>query len=143
MAYYFLNTDAKSLGRVSPHDKWIKHGFAFTGGPIVYGKKLGRLSPGDICLMYANLIGMVAIGRVLEEWDGKTYTSPIVYTSPHYDEEYRIRVDWYLDLRKNPIAPSKLIQVLGWNPRVSVQRVRKEEAKIVALVEEIARKAKA
>ncbi len=137
MAYYFINTNANSLGDVSPHNKWIESGFAFTGGSIEYGEKLGRLSRGDICLMYANRIGVVAIGRVHEAWDGRTYTSPIVYVPPYYDREYRIKVDWYLDLRNDPISPTTLIRVLGWNPRFSVQRVRNDEARIAELVDRI------
>lgn len=30
--WFFINTDATSLGDVSPHDAWIEHGMAFTGG---------------------------------------------------------------------------------------------------------------
>jgi hypothetical protein len=134
MAYYFINTDAKSLGGKSPHDKWISHEYAFTGGPISYGKELGRLSQGDICLMYANRIGVVAIGKVLSTWDGITYQNPLVYTEPHKDKEYRICVDWFLDLRDKPINIDKLRLVIGWNPSRAVQRIKKDEAKIEKLI---------
>jgi hypothetical protein len=134
MAYYFINTDAKSLGGKSPHDKWISYEYAFTGGPIAYGKELGRLSQGDICLMYANRIGVVAIGKVLSTWDGITYKNPLVYTGPHKDKEYRICVDWFLDLRDKPIKTDRLRLVLGWNPSRAVQRVKKDEAKIEKLI---------
>jgi hypothetical protein len=56
--YFFINTDSKSLGKKSPHDKWFEYGYAFTGGPIRYGEKLGRFSVGDTVLMYANGIGV-------------------------------------------------------------------------------------
>jgi hypothetical protein len=140
MAYYFINTDAKSLGGESPHDKWIKYKYAFTGGLIAYGKQLGRLSQGDICLAYANRIGVVAAGKVLSTWDGITYQNPLVYTEPHKDKEYRIGVDWFLDLRDKPIKIDRLRLILGWNPSRAVQRIKKDEAKIEKLIRSRMRK---
>jgi hypothetical protein len=134
MAYYFINTDAKSLGSKSPHDKWMSHGYAFTGGPIAYGKELGRLSPGDICLMYANRIGVVGIGKVMSTWDGITYLNPLVYTGPHKDKEYRICVDSFRGLRDEPIRTDRLRLILGWNPSRAVQKIKKDEAKIERLI---------
>ncbi|MGD0918267.1 MAG: hypothetical protein ABSB22_17585 [Thermodesulfobacteriota bacterium] len=137
MAYYFINTDAKSLGGESPHDKWINYEYAFTGGTIAYGKQLGRFLPGDICLMYASRIGVVAVGKVLSTWDGITYQNPLVYTGPHKAEEYRICVDWFRDLRDKPIKCDRLRLVLGWNPSRAVQRIKKDEAKIDKLIKAI------
>lgn len=140
MAYYFVNTDAKSLGGKSPHNRWIKYEYAFTGGPIAYGEALGRLSQGDICLMYANCISVVAIGKVSSPWDGVTYEDPLVYTEPYKDKEYRISVDWFLDLRDKPIKIDRLRLILGWNPSRAVQRIKKDEAKIENLIKSHMRK---
>jgi hypothetical protein len=134
MEYYFINTDAKSLGGVSPHDKWLATKYAFTGGPIEYGEELGRFDEGDTLLMYANGIGVVAIGTVLEKWDGKDHYPQLVYTPPYEDKEYRIRVKWYIDIRDNPISAAKLKQAIGWNPPRAVQKVQKGADKIQQMI---------
>jgi hypothetical protein len=103
MQYYFINTDARYVPG-QPHNTWIEKGLAFTGGRIHYGQLLGKLVPGDILFMYANRIGIVAVGRVLAKWDGQTYRLPytLVYQD-NGDTEYRILVDWFADLRNQPI----------------------------------------
>lgn len=119
MEYYIINTDAKSL-KFSPHDIWIEQGHAFTGGQIYYGELLGRLEPNDICFMYVNKNGIMAVGRVLEKWDGKVYDSPVIYVG---ENEYRIKVDWFLDRRDKPIGISELRDIIGTIPPQTLQRV--------------------
>jgi hypothetical protein len=138
--YFFVNTDSTSLGNTSPHDKWFQHGYAFTGGPIKYGEKLGRLSVGDTVLMYASGIGVVGIGRVLEKWDGHEHSPQLVYGTPYEDKEYRARVDWFLDLRNAPIITRYLKKTIGWTPTSAVQRIRRGAAEIQALIEGLQRK---
>lgn len=98
----------------------MEHGCAFTGGTIRYGKLLGKLKPGDICFMYVNCKGVVAAGRVLERWDGRAHRPPLIYTG---DNEYRIRVDWFLDLRNKPVGPRELQDIIGFMPRLALQRI--------------------
>jgi hypothetical protein len=139
MKYYFINTDAKSLGGVSPHNKWFATGFAFTGGPIGYGEKLRRFNPGDLLLMYANGLGVVAVGAVLEPWEGREHRPQMVYTRPYEDKEYRIPVRWFLDLRERPITAEKLKKTIGWNPSSAVQEVQKGVEKIQQLIKRLER----
>jgi hypothetical protein len=127
MRYYFVNTDAISLGGISPHDKWFEFGYAFSGGPESFGASLGRMAPGDICLMYANGTGIVGVGKVTTPWDGKAYDNPLVYTIPFRDVEYRIRVNWLQDFRRNPVACRELRSRLGWNPSRSLQLVKRKQ----------------
>ena len=124
IAYYFVNTDAKSVGKVSPHDLWFQHGYAFAGGPHKYGKKFGRLNPGDVLLMYANGSGVVGMGTVQEPWDGRSYQegTQLVYVPPYADVEYRIKVEWKLDFRNHPIDPFK---ELGYTPRGTLTQIDK------------------
>ncbi len=65
--------------------------------------------------MYVNEIGVVGVGEVLEEYDRKSYsgTEWLVYGpgSNGFGTEHRIRVNWYKDLRYNPISYSKLKSV--------------------------------
>lgn len=128
MKYYFINTDFKTLN-YSPHDIWIENNLAFTGGPIEYGKLLQKLKPDDICLMYVNTVGIMAIGRVMENWDGKKYIPPMLYSKP--DDEYRIKVDWFLDLREHPISTSELRRLVGWQPSQALQGVKNPQGKLI------------
>ena len=121
MKYYYINTDSKSLHN-SPHDSWIEHNLAFTGGQIHYGMLLGKLRPGDVCFMFVNSKGVMAVGRVLEEWDKKVYDQPLVYIEPKYDE-YRIKVDWFIDLRDYPIRPNELRSIVGWMSSQALQSI--------------------
>lgn len=128
--WFFVNTDAVSLGGVSPHDRWIEHGMAFTGGSAPYGKLLGALSNGDVVLAWANGIGVVAVGVVVSSWDGVAHRDAIVYVEPYADVEYRVGVDWFLNLRSSPIGRREI----GWNPVRAVQRIVKGIEEIRAQV---------
>ncbi len=127
MPYFFINTDAVSLGGISPHDKWFEYGYAFSGGPPLYGHKLSRMSAGDTCLMYASGIGIVGIGKVLEPWDGITYSDPLVYKEQFKCPEYRIKVKWQAPIRNNPIKCGVLKNRLGWNPSSIIQMLKREK----------------
>lgn len=130
--WYFINSDAKTLGP-SPHDLWFESGMAFTGGDMVpYGQQLAVLRPGDALLLWANGLGVVAVGRVQAPWDGKAYRQHrICYRPPCDDDEYRVRVDWLIDLRRNPVVQKDF----GYNPRQSMQRIGEDrKAKTVELV---------
>jgi hypothetical protein len=127
MDYYIINTDAGNLSS-SPHDIWIEQGMAFTGYSMYYGEYLGKLKPNDICFMYVNQRGIMAVGRVLEEWDGKTYNSPIVYTGIN---EYRIKVDWFLDLRSEPISIGEIRDIVGTVPPRALQRIKDTKGQVL------------
>lgn len=105
MALFFYNTDD------GESQKLIKRGFAVTGGPRKFGRQLGQLRPLDTVLMYENGRGVVAIGRVGLEWDGKSHTD--VWYYPDDPHEYRIKVKWFRDLSNRPISIAKLKRILG------------------------------
>jgi hypothetical protein len=67
----------------------------------------------------------MAVGRVLEEWDGKIYDPPMLYAKP--DDEYRIKVDWFLDLRERPISLNELLSVNGWQPSQTLQPMKNHQ----------------
>lgn len=112
MSYYLINTDAKTIGR-SPHSVWLEKGYAYTGGPIKYGNLLNRLKPGDTLFVYANKIGIVAAGEVLDPWDKQTYyNEPDIY--PDQNEKiYRVKVKWFSEMGSHPILASEIRQVGG------------------------------
>ncbi len=112
MPTYWINTDKKFHGH-SPHTQWIDAKYAFTGGDIHYGQYFKPVKPGDTILMYANNIGIVAVGEALEAWDGISHQPQIIYL---HDNEYRLRTNWYLDLTLSPFTLDKIKSILGYIP---------------------------
>src|SRR5262249_59588832 len=86
-------------------------------------------------------------GRVRERWDGVSHTTPRYYrptelsgldVAPH---EYRVAVEWFLDLTKSPIGIEQMRERFGYKPGATVTRgtidriVRQREA-VARLIEE-------
>ena len=125
MDYYYINTNAKYLGP-DTYKVWLKHNRAFTNGELKYGN-LGRLQLHDICFMYVSEQGVRAAGEVLEPWNRKEYKRPIIL-SPPGENEYRIRVDWFIALNE-PIPHSELKRIIGSAPTgPSVQHIPNRKA---------------
>lgn len=138
--YFFYNTDAKSMGGERRFSVLLQHGFAATSGPRSFGEQLGQLSPGDTLLMYENGLGVVAIGTVLECWDGQSHATPVYYlrgVGGFHDSghEYRIQVDWFLDLAKNPITVAEIKKHIGATPRGAVKRIVKRRAEVARMID--------
>jgi len=122
MATYWINTDKKTH-KYSPHNQWIEAHCAFTGGDIHYGEYFLPVQPGDTILMYANKIGIVAVGEALESWDGISHQPQIIY---HHDNEYRLRTNWFLDLRPSPFSLEKIKSSLGHIPNKAFVSINNE-----------------
>jgi len=123
MNYWYINTEAKDFGGKSPHKKWFEHGCAFVSGKG-YGRKLQRLQRDDICFMYANKKGVVAVGCVIEQCDGQEAQTPLIYCPPEKKgPEYQAKVKWFLWFPKNPIRPNKLRSITGSFARQAIQRI--------------------
>jgi hypothetical protein len=135
MNYFLYNTDGQ--GRFS---LLIKKGIAVTGGPEKYGDQLGQLDIGDMLLMYENGIGIVAIGKVQKRWDGNFHKSPVYYIPDESffegDKEYRIKVDWFLDLSESPISIQEIKEYIGYIPRGAVKKIIKYRAETKRMVDE-------
>ena len=138
MNYYYINTEAKAFNGRSPHNQWLSRRHAFTSGNYEnYGvQALGTLEPGDICFMYVNEHGIVAVGRVCERWDRCSYGGAERWIYRECDEEYieyRISVDWYLQFINNPIRTEEVREIFGWNPpgwgwRSTLASIREDKA---------------
>jgi hypothetical protein len=140
MSYYYINTDTDALG-YSPHAKWIEYNHAFTSGNSQKGyedygvRVLGKLSRGDILFMYANKCGVMAAGRVSESWNRRSYEGGdrLIYQEC---AEYRIGVDWYLDVVNNPINTKDLKSIGLRTPIPTLQPIKDNNA-AERLLEEI------
>lgn len=145
MAYYFYNTDAKSLTKPGRFPVLIRKNVAVTSGPLKFGDLLSKLAPGDTLLMYENGVGVVAVGEVREAWDGKAYEhDPWYYRIDDrgpdgrgFGQEYRIKVGWTLDLSDDPVSPSRLKARIGYAPRGTLAPVRKREDAVARLVQDL------
>ena len=146
MEYFFYNTDSRAIiDKPKPRfNVLINQKFAAVGGDRKkFGEQLSDLSPDDILLMYENLVGIVAVGRVLEYWDKITHSDSLYYnerekkllTGGAY--EYRIAVDWIFDLSLTPFSVQHLMKLIGYNPRGTIQKIVKSRAEIENLIAEI------
>jgi hypothetical protein len=129
MAFFFYNTD-KGQGR---YHILIKRGIAVTGGPRKFGEQLAQLSPSDTLLMYEDGVGIVAVGRVREYWDGKKHRT-ILYYPPDESHEYRIKVRWLRDLSNSPIGVARIKEELGYTPRGAVRRIVKHREAVERMI---------
>jgi len=138
VAHFFYNTD----GGTGQYPVLIQHGFAATSGPYSIGEQLGELAPGDTLLMYENRVGVVAVGTVREHWDRLTHRPPIYYLPDidGFEHEYRIAVDWCLDLSDHPISIEELRARLGYTPCGAVSRIVKRQAEVEKLIRDRRRK---
>jgi hypothetical protein len=119
--FYFLNTDRTNLPR-SPHDIWFQKGLAVTAASDRYDDLLTQLRVGDTIFMYVNGEGLLGVGRVAKKWDGTEHYPPLVYRDSGISE-YRVRVQWALDLRSRPISPAQLRELGASPPPRAIQRV--------------------
>jgi hypothetical protein len=127
MAAYYLNTEANHLAQ-SPHDIWIAKQRAYVSTEP-YGRKLAKLQPDDVCFMYVNTVGVIAVGTVHDEWDGQPSSTPQVYIDrPDLQPEYSRPVTWDLVLRDRPIPAPVLRAITRCTPRQAVQRIRHDDA---------------
>ncbi len=110
--YHLLNTDVGTVGRDHPVDAWFDHGIGAVAGNPSRGENLARLSPGDVCLMYKNKVGVLGVGDVDAGWSGSAVAEPVYYTGPGHlkdgEKEYQISVRWWADLRAHPISSKEL-----------------------------------
>jgi hypothetical protein len=138
--YFYFNTDSRSLVGSPRFHKLINGGFAATSGDRSYGEQLGQLAPGDILLMYENNIGAVAVGTVLEPWDGKSHSSLRYYVSAaeigEDGHEYGIKVDWFLDLSENPIGIQELRERVGFISPKPIQKIVKATDEVARMIAE-------
>jgi hypothetical protein len=121
----------------------VDQGFAAVGGDRQkYGAQFDQLAPGDVLLMYENGVGVVAVGRVRERWDGVSHAEPRYYKAaemgglnggPH---EYRIAVEWFLDLSLSPLSVKELHERLGYQTRGAVDKIVKYRVEVARIIEE-------
>jgi hypothetical protein len=146
MQYVFINTDSDSFTGRHNISTWFNNKMAFTGGKQKYGRLLNKLRPNDICFMYENRSGVLGVGCVLEKWDGKAYNSPLYYISEDKERrdgidkdgsEYRIQVDWFLDLRDSPIVINEIRNRFSYLPRGAVNRITKRRIEAEALLNDL------
>jgi hypothetical protein len=145
-SYFFYNTDADAIFE-QPKPRFrvlIDQGFAAVGGDRKkFGEQFKDLEPSDILLMYEDEIGVVAVGKVQNRWDGLANDQPLYYFPAELQKlksgpyEYRISVDWFLDLSDSPIGVKDLKNHLGYTPRGAVKKILRHHAEVERMIEEL------
>ena len=142
MNYFFYNTDNTDPTLRGARGRFrilIRKRFAATSGPRRFGEQLGKLAKGDTLLMYENEVGVVAVGTVLKEWDHKKRRPPLYYRG-RFEHEYRIKVDWFLDLSDEPITLDELRRHVGsphYTPRGAISpRIVKRRPAIERMIDQ-------
>jgi len=148
MNYFFYNTDLKSREKTKqPRFKvLIKEGFAAVGGKREkYGMLFNQFEIGDILLMYENKVGVVSIGTVQERWDQITHNEPRYYRLEEMKNftdgepyEYRIKVNWFLDLSEKPITLAELKERL-FIPTSAVKKIKEKRKEVARIIGELRR----
>ncbi|UMR30933.1 hypothetical protein MJ904_01290 [Massilia sp. MB5] len=134
MNVYFINTDAASNGGTSYHDEWLSRQIALTSGEGKYHSTLAKVKRGDILLMYVNAIGIVAAGTVLDDANQTVGGSATV--SPLESEEYHRQMNWFADLRANPITPGEIKAIRNQYPLAAITELQTGLDKIMGLIEQ-------
>lgn len=133
MKSYFINSDAVSNEKRSYHDEWIERGIAVTSGGPEYRLQIDSIPKGSTVVLHEPKSGVLAAGTALDD------RSVIVKrgagtVSPLESEEYHRNVEWYADLRLNPLPYSEIIRVWGTNPRQAVQPFEKNRNELMNLI---------
>lgn len=132
---YFINTDAKSNNGISYHDAWIARGLAVTSGEEKYKSTLEVINRGDTLLLWANKIGVVAIGTMLDDTPTTVLAGQGGGTiSPTEDWEFHRRVAWHGDLRRHPISSREVKAYRGQNPLSTIATLKEGKEQILDLV---------
>lgn len=132
---YFINTDAKSNDGISYHDAWIARGLAVTSGEEKYKSTLKVINRGDTLLLWANNIGVVAIGTMLDDAPTTVIAGQGEGTvSPTEEWEFHRRVAWNGDLRRQPISSKEVKAYRGQNPLSTIATLKEGREQILDLV---------
>lgn len=101
--FWYLNTNERGQPNDKSIDLWFERGLGFTCDSK-YGPPLAKLCSGDIVFMYRSGLGIIGIGTVLESWDGRAHQGKarILEYASDFDE-FRIRINWFDDLRSAPL----------------------------------------
>ncbi|MCF8260343.1 MAG: EVE domain-containing protein [Melioribacteraceae bacterium] len=135
MTYWVINTDKLNGISLKAYDIWYKTEMAFAGdNKPTYDKHKGffkRVSVGDYVFMYQSGEGIVGLGEIVEEWDGKTYTKAerLFYSIDEF--EYRIAVDWKpeYDTRNNPLIGKEYLPYRGYHAKIDPKKWDVEKVK--------------
>jgi len=137
MKYYVIGNDHTPIDHLLFHKAWIEDGYAYTSGDEKYGKALRKIKEGDVLFCYCVKIGVVAIGKVMAEWDGVSREDPLYEDRQEQGKVYKIKVNWHSDLTISPIPYKKLSEFGFFSVRQTLQEIKSKETatKILALVE--------
>jgi putative restriction endonuclease len=122
----FVNSDAISNDDYSYHDTWIRSELVVTSGDDFYLAELNKIACGATVYVYANRVGVVAAGTVLDEC-AVIVTDPSKMVAPE-PMEYHRKVAWFADIARNPVPYKKVIELCGTPSRAVRSIVKGKDA---------------
>ncbi|MBD3342622.1 MAG: EVE domain-containing protein [Candidatus Lokiarchaeota archaeon] len=128
MKYYIMNTD-DTHKNPNFYKKWILENFAYASGYFRSKGVLEKLEKGDLIFCYQKQKGIIAIGKILDKWDGKSHKDHEFYVGRSKEEKnnvYRIKVNWYLDLTQCPIKYSETKKFGNLSFKNTISQIRDE-----------------
>ncbi|MBW3510595.1 MULTISPECIES: HNH endonuclease [unclassified Janthinobacterium] len=131
---YTINTDQVTNPGESLHNRWLERGIAVLSRDEDDLEKLAQPAIGAIVLMWENGIGGVAAGKFSDN-DVLRVTRTEDIVSKKEVREFHRKVDWYADLRKNPITATEFSKLHGTDPNGRLRRFNKGKEEILELIE--------
>jgi 5-methylcytosine-specific restriction endonuclease McrA len=134
MKIFYINTDEKNRGfKKNHHDEWIKRAIAVTSGYENNQQQLAKPTTHDLMAMCLSGTGIVAFGTPCDDSVSRvTDRANMVNSSESF--EFHRRVEWFLDVRMDPITSPKL-RSLGCpvpSPKPSVREIQKGQEALCA-----------
>lgn len=131
---YTINTDNVTNPGESLHDTWLERRVAVLSRDEDDFKILAKPPKGTILLMWANGKGGVSLGRFIDN-DVLRITNQEELVSKKEEREFHRRVDWFIDLRTNPITAAEFSNFHGTDPNGRLRRFNQGKEEILALIE--------
>lgn len=120
MSMFFVNSNAV-YNNGHNHNEWLARQVIIPDGPPKFRQKLMRPAVGDIVLVYANGMGVILRGEVtgVQVMD----ITGILRITTISEYEYHRKVRYTRDLRSDSIIKNRLIELIGYAPSQTIQRI--------------------
>ena len=130
---FTINTDEATNPGKNMHNKWLGRGISALSKYDSDFYKLSKQPPGTKLVMWASGIGGVAVGEFIDSEVIKvTHAEDLL--SDKEKREFQRKVDWFIDLRENPITAQEFKYLTGAHPNGRLRAVIQGKEKVLALI---------
>lgn len=130
---FTINTDEATNPAKNMHNKWLERGISALSKYDSDFYKLAKQPPGTKLVMWASGIGGVAVGKFIDsEVIRVTHSEDLL--SDKEEREFQRKVDWFIDLRKNPITAQEFKNLTGAHPNGRLRAIDQGKDEVLALI---------